>query len=545
MPTVTIDERQVTVDPGTSILEAAKKLGIFIPHYCYHPRLTIVDACRMCLVEVKGAPKLVTSCSNAVADNMVVFTDTPKVEEARQSVLEFLLINHPLDCPICDKSGECLLQNYYFCHSRKPSRFKENKVKKHKVVDLGPKIVLDSERCIVCTRCVRFCKEVAGEEILGIFNRADHSEIGVFPGKKLENNYQGNLADVCPVGALTARDFRFKCRSWFLCQIDTICPGCSNGCNAVVHFTLRNFNGLKGQRVFRLTPRENNDVNKVWLCDVGRWGYAFVDSIDRLTMPAMRKGEDFVKTDWNTALKETANRLKTLVERYGANAIGVIPSPHLTNEDLYALKCLFGCLLKIANIDFKVPGFDKGEDDKILLKADRHPNTKGAELLGLSGTGLSVEAMMDKVKAGEIKALYLAGSDPVKYMGEKAEEALSRAELVIFQGTNFNASCKLAHIVLPGATFVEKEGTFTNYQGRVQKVNKALEPLGEAMADWEIFTRLGQMLGVFPSYRSAEEVFMDIAREVAPFAGITYKKIGSQGIKLTLPEGPVLSEAKE
>ncbi len=537
MPTLTIDDQQVTVDPGTTILEAARKLGIFIPHYCYHPRLTIVDACRMCLVEVKGAPKLVTSCSNAVADNMVVFTSTPVVQEARKSILEFLLINHPLDCPICDKAGECLLQDYYFRYSCKASRLKEEKVKKHKVVDLGPKIVLDSERCIVCTRCVRFCKEVVGEETLGVFGRSDHSEIGVYPGKKLEHNYQGNLADVCPVGALTARDFRFKCRSWFLCQVDTICPGCSRGCNAVVHFTLRSFNGLKGQRVFRLTPRENNDVNQIWLCDVGRWGYGFVDGIDRLTMPALKKGEDFIKTDWDTALKEATSRLKTIIERYDPSAVGVIPSPHLTNEDLYALKCLFGGVLKITNIDFKLPGFDKGEGDKLLLKADRHPNTKGAELLGLSGTGLSAEAMIEKVKTGEIKALYLAGSDPVKYMGERASEALSRVELLIFHGTNFNASCRLAHIVLPGATFVEKEGTFTNYQGRIQKISKALEPIGEALADWEIFTRLGKRFGVYPSYRCAEEVFKDIGREVAPFAGLDYRKVGSKGIKLSLSEG--------
>lgn len=531
MPTLTIDDQQVTVDQGTTILDAAKKLGISIPHFCYHPRLTKVDACRMCLVEVKDAPKLVTSCSNAVRDNMVVFTGTPKVEEARKSILEFILINHPLDCPICDKAGECKLQDYYFRHSRQPSRFKDHKVKKHKVVDLGAKIVLDSERCVVCSRCVRFCTEVAGEENLGIFNRGDHSEIGTYPGKKIEHNYQGNLVDICPVGALTAKDFRFKCRSWLLCNVDTICPGCSNGCNAVVHFTLRSFNGIKGQRVFRLTPRENNDVNKIWLCDVGRWGYSFVDSIDRLTTPALKKGEDFVKSDWDTALRETASGLKTVVERYGPSAVGVIPSPHLTNEDLYALKCLFSCVLKVTNIDFKLPGLDKGDGDKLLLKADRHPNTRGAELLGLSGTGLSAEAMMEKVKTGEIKALYLAGSDPVKYIGEKAEEALSRAELLIFQGTNFNASCKLAHIILPGATFVEKEGTFTNYQGRLQKINKALEPLGEAQADWEIFTRLGKRLGAYPSYRCAEEVFKDMAREVAPFIGLSYQKIGSQGIK--------------
>jgi NADH-quinone oxidoreductase subunit G len=537
MPTLTIDGQEVTVDQGTTILEAAKKLGIAIPYFCYHTRLTKVDACRMCLVEVEKAPKLVTSCSNAAMDKMVVSTNSPKVQEARKGILEFLLINHPLDCPICDKAGECKLQNYYFRYSCQPSRLKDEKVEKSKVVDLGTKIVLDSERCVVCTRCVRFCKEVAGEEVLGVFNRGNHSEIGAYPGKKLEHNYQGNLADICPVGALTARDFRFKCRSWFLCKVDTICPGCSTGCNAVVHFSLKNFNGLKGQRVFRLTPRENNDVNKIWLCDVGRWGYAFVDSIDRLTMPALRKGEDFVRTDWNTALRETAVGLKTMAERYGPSAIGVIPSPHLTNEDLYSLKCLFSCLLKINNVDFKLPGFDKGEGDKLLLKADRHPNTKCAELLGLSGTGLSAEAMIDKVNSGEVKVIYLAGSDPVKYMGERAAEALSRAELLVFQGTNFNASCKLAHIVLPGATFVEKEGTFTNYQGRVQRLNKALEPLGEALADWEIFTRLGKLLGAYPAYRCAEEVFKDISREVAPFAGLSYQKIGAQGVKLPISEG--------
>ncbi|MFQ5957525.1 MAG: molybdopterin-dependent oxidoreductase [Candidatus Brocadiales bacterium] len=534
MPVVTIDDQKIEVPPKTPILNAAKQLGIEIPHFCYHPRLSVVDACRMCLVEVKDVPKLLTSCSNAVRDDMVVFTNTPKVQEARKGILELLLLNHPMDCPICDKAGECMLQDNYFKFSLHTSRLKpeDGKVHKPKVVDLGKKIVLDAERCITCTRCVRFCGEVVGKEELGIFNRGDHSEIGTFNGKPLEHNYQGNLTDVCPVGALTAKDFRFTCRPWFLCPADSVCPGCARGCNVQVQSSDRSIEKTK-RRVYRLMPRENEEVNKIWLCDVGRYGYQFVDAFDRLSVPTVKSGGEFTGVDWDTALGEVAGGLGAVLERYGPSAIGIIPSPQLTNEDLYAAKQLFYERLCITDIDYKLPGWDKGEADQLLLMADRNPNTKGAESLGMSGLGAKAEEIIDKVAKGDIKALYILGGDITKYLGEeRVSESLSRAELVVYQGTNFNHACKFAHVILPGATFVEKDGTFTNFEARVQRINRALIPLGESLPDWEIITRLSRLMGHPLPYGKAEDVFNDISREVASFNGLSYSKLGSNGVKL-------------
>ncbi|MFQ5861668.1 MAG: molybdopterin-dependent oxidoreductase [Candidatus Brocadiales bacterium] len=536
MPTVTIDDQKIEVPPKTSILNAAKQVGIEIPHFCYHPRLTVVDACRMCLVEVRGAPKLITSCSNAVRDDMVVFTNSPKVREARKGVLEFLLLNHPLDCPICDKAGECMLQDNYFKFSLHTSRLKpeDGKVHKPKVVDLGSKIVLDVERCVTCGRCVRFCSEIVGKEELGIFNRGDHSEVGTFHGKPLESNYQGNLTDVCPVGALTAKDFRFKCRPWFLCKADSVCPGCARGCNVQVHSSDRSIEKTK-RRVYRLVPRENDEVNQIWMCDVGRYGYHFLDAFDRLSIPSIRRGGDFLGTDWDTALGEVARGLGAIFERYGPSAIGVIPSPQLTNEDLYAVKKLFHEGLRITNIDFKLPGWDKEEADHLLLMADRNPNSKGAELLGLSGMGAKAEEIIDKVAKGEVKALYIVGGDLAKLLGEeRVKDSLSRAELVVFQGANFNYACKFSHVILPSATFVEKDGTFTNFEARVQRINRALKPLGESLPDWEIITKLSRLMSHSLPYERAEAVFNDISREVAGFSGLSYDKLGDKGVKLAI-----------
>lgn len=534
MPILTIDDRKVDVPPKTSILNAAKQLGIEIPHFCYHPMLTVVDACRMCLVEVKDAPKLVTSCSNPVKDDMVVFTSTPKVQEARKGVLELLLLNHPMDCPICDKAGECKLQDNYAKFSLHESRLRpeDDKVHKPKRVDLGPKIVLDVERCVTCTRCVRFCKEIVGKEELGIFNRGDHSEVGTFEGKPLEHNYQGNLTDVCPVGALTAKDFRFKCRSWFLCRTDSICPGCSRGCNVEIHSSDRSIDKTR-RRVYRLAPRENEDVNKIWLCDVGRYGYPFVDAFDRLTRPSVRMGEDISMADWDTALSMVSRELHNICEKYGPSAIGVIPSPQLSNEDLYVVKKLFREMMGITNIDFKLPGWNEGKADNLLLMADRNPNSRGAELLGLAGDGANAGEILDKAAKGEVRALYIIGGDITKFLGEsKVRDSLAGAEFVVYQGSNFNYVCKFAHVILPSAAFAEKDGTFTNFEARVQKINKAILPMDESLPDWKITTRLSRVMGYPLPYEKAEDVFNEISREVTAFLGLSYKKLGNKGIKL-------------
>ncbi|MBK5095354.1 MAG: (2Fe-2S)-binding protein, partial [Deltaproteobacteria bacterium] len=266
MPTFTINGISVDVPERTTVLEAAKTVGIEIPHYCYHPKLSIAGNCRMCLVEVEKFPKLQIACNTFVTDGMVVKSNTEKVRQAVTGVLEFLLINHPIDCPICDQAGECGLQIYYMKYGLHKSRYAfEDKVHKKKVQDIGGQIILDAERCILCSRCIRFLEEVTGTSELEFFQRGDHSEISLFPGRPLDNQYTGNLADICPVGALTSKDFRFKCRVWNLRGAKSICPGCANGCNVEAHF--------KENILYRLVPRQNDEVNQTWMCDPGRLEY--------------------------------------------------------------------------------------------------------------------------------------------------------------------------------------------------------------------------------------------------------------------------------
>ncbi|HTL48707.1 MAG TPA: 2Fe-2S iron-sulfur cluster-binding protein, partial [Verrucomicrobiae bacterium] len=277
MPKLTIDGKEIEVPAGTRLIEAAKKCGIDVPFYCYHPGLSVSGNCRMCLVEVEKTPKLQIACHIQAADGMVVKTQTEQVLKTRQHVLEFLLLNHPVDCPVCDQAGECWLQDYYMKHGLYNSRLGEDKVKKPKAVPLGPTVMLDAERCILCSRCIRFCDEVSKTSELGFIQRGDHTEIAVAPGKELDNKYSGNTVDICPVGALTDRDFRFKIRVWYLKEEDSICNGCSRGCNIQVHYNLDRPQHGKGERVKRLKPRFNERVNKWWMCDEGRYGYKYHD----------------------------------------------------------------------------------------------------------------------------------------------------------------------------------------------------------------------------------------------------------------------------
>ena len=270
MPKLIIDGQEIEVPKGTRIIEAAKKLDITIPYYCYHPGLSVAGNCRMCLVEIEKMPKLQISCHMECQDGMVVRTNTEKIIKTRQHVLEFLLVNHPLDCPVCDQAGECWLQDYYMKHGLHESRVAENKIKKKKAVSVGPTVMLDSERCILCSRCVRFTDEVSKTGEFGIINRGDHSEISIFPGKELNNPYSGNVVDICPVGALTDKDFRFKVRVWYLKSKESICNGCSRGCNIEVQYRTDRLHHAQGERVMRLKPRFNETVNKWWICDEGR-----------------------------------------------------------------------------------------------------------------------------------------------------------------------------------------------------------------------------------------------------------------------------------
>jgi NADH-quinone oxidoreductase subunit G len=525
---LTIDGQPVKAPKGTYILEAAKTVGIQIPHYCYHPGLSVVGSCRMCLVEVEKLPKLQPSCATPVGEGMIVRTKTPETLRNRKSVLEFLLANHPLDCPVCDQAGECELQNYYMEHGLYDARYDENKTKRKKAYPIGPHVILDQERCILCTRCVRFTREISKSFELGVIERGHRSEINVVPGFELNNPYSGNVVDVCPVGALTDRDFRFKCRVWFLGRTPSVCPGCSRGCNIEIHFN-EHFNPrYHDQRVHRLKPRYNKDVNQYWICDEGRYAYPAIDAPNRLKTPALKKDGSFRQSTWETAIQEAAKALKQALLSYGPEGVAVLASPQMTNEELFCARRLFADELKIGNIESSVPFNGKVYSDDFLITADKNPNARGAALLLPSGIGS--ENLLNLCAEGRIHVLYVIQQDLTRgYDLKKVEAALGKVDCVIFQGSWDQATAALANIRIPAAVYAEKAGTFTNVQGRVQKFQAAIPPIGESLPDLEIFSKLAAELDVPLDSTAAEEVFRSIGKTVEAFAGMTYQTLGESG----------------
>ncbi|MBI3324514.1 MAG: molybdopterin-dependent oxidoreductase [Candidatus Omnitrophica bacterium] len=531
--TLTVDGKIVTVPEGTTVLQACEQARSPVPFYCYHPGLSIAGNCRICLVEIEKTPKLQISCYTPVAEGMAVKTASDKALKGRQDVLEFLLANHPLDCPVCDQAGECWLQDYYMEYGLYDPKFDEEKVKKSKKASpIGPHVMLDAERCILCSRCVRFCDEVTKTGEFGIFNRGDHSEIGVFPGKDLKNNYSGCTVDICPVGALTDRDFRFKCRVWYLGQTNSVCPGCSTGCNIEIHDNRQRAarpHVAGGKRVMRLKPRFNPDVNKWWMCDVGRYAYHAIDD-GRLEQVQVRTDNGAAPGTWDDALGHVAQTLAQFKQQDRLARVGVILSTWLTNEDLYVAKRLFG---ELGVRKLTVQGPKPADGDGFLLKADHSPNTAGARALGLSFDAI---ALVEQAARGEISILYVFGHDLAELVGEQAAAgALQRLERLIFQGTHPNQTSRSAHVVLPSAVYAEKDGTFTNDHGRVQRIAQAVEPLGESRLDWRILLELGQRLGVALEFADARAIFKEMASREPAFRGLSYETIGDQGALLAEP----------
>lgn len=531
MPTVTIDGQQISVPEGTTIINAAEMLNIHIPRYCYHPGLSIAGSCRMCLVEVEKAPKLQIACYTQVSDGMVVHTNTDQVINARQAILEFLLLNHPVDCPVCDQAGECWLQEYYMEYGLYNSALLEEKVRKRKAVAIGPHIMLDTERCILCSRCVRFCDEITKIHELGISERGDHSEIWLYPDTVLDNDYSGNVADICPVGALTDRDFRFICRVWYLEGVNSICPCCSTGCNIIIDYNLKRPHAAKGRRLMRLKPRYNPDVNRWWMCNEGRYGFKSVDASDRIVDPAKKEDDKFKPVPWEEALGQLARAIRALVDAGRQEEIGVITSRWSTNEELYLARGLFAEQLGINCLDHRVPGNVVGQDDGFLIRADKSPNSKGAELIELHQPGgLDAAQIVKAASEGKLKLLYVIHQDLTKaFAKELIQQVAQNTELFVYQGTNFNPTSDQADMVLPAATWPEKEGTFTNYAGRVQKINQAFAPLGRAWPDWKILVELANRLGVPYRRICAEDIFRQMAERLEPFKGMSYSTLGLTG----------------
>ncbi|HEX2657923.1 MAG TPA: 2Fe-2S iron-sulfur cluster-binding protein [Polyangia bacterium] len=507
MVTVTIDGVARQFPKGTNLLEACNQAGAEVPFFCYHKGLSSPAVCRQCLVDVKGQPKPVPSCYTPVADKMEVTTASPRVLDIRRQMLEFTLLNHPIDCPICDKAGECTLQKHYFDWDAKYARNDGIKVHKAKVVDLGKHIVLDQERCILCTRCIRVCNEVAKEPELTMAMRGDHEVLTTAPGKRLDNPYSLNTVDVCPVGALTSKDFRFSMRAWELQSTPSVCPGCATGCNVDVHSS-------RGE-IHRLVPRENLDVNQHWMCDEGRFTYKRVQA-NRLGIPL----QDGSPVEWDKALEEAARALRAGLDQSPAR-VGVVFSAQSTNEDLYTLSRLaFGTLGVSAAY---VAGLDQGWHDNILVSADKNPNTAGAIAIG-AGRLKSLMDLANDLKNGKLSVLLIVGDAGVLGPGGTASLPLAKLDALVVLASHRGPLAESARVALPMAAWAEVDGTFTNRQGTVQRIRAAVPAVGDALPAWEILSLLAHRLGMPMEFEtgdgrkvpaSARAVFLEAKQKMA------------------------------
>lgn len=549
MPKITVDGQELEFRQGQTVIEAAREHGIEIPHFCWHPSLSISGNCRVCLVEIEKMPKLAIACSTLASDGMVVHTKSEKTLQARNAVMEFFLINHPLDCPICDEAGECKLQDYAYNHGYGESRFDEIKNRKNKRVELGPRIMFDGERCISCSRCIRFSDEIAKENQLTFVQRGDRVTITTFPGEEFDNAYTLNTVDICPVGALTSRDFRFKARVWDMSSTKTICPGCARGCN--IDMWVRN------NEILRLTPRINSDVNDSWMCDWGRLNtFKFVNEDDRIDGAMIKENGEFK----NVSVEEGINKAAQELKKYKGNDLAFIGSAFATCEDNYAF-AKFAKEFSANNIDFA--RFVKEDDkDDILIKADKTPNAWGAENTGIKpgNNGLDFKGIIKEIEKGNIKALVVM-EDNIAVIDKEYEDALRKLDLLIVLSVNKHETAKLANIILPASAYAEKNGTFVNFEGYVQRIRPAvvttemerslegmsmsrLDKFGtkydswasgkrvNAKPSWQLLSMLSQKLGGKLDYKMAEDVFDEIVKTNKDFKGMDYDVIGGQGVQI-------------
>ncbi len=513
MVTFTVDGKEVIAKPGTNMVEAVKQVGVEIPYYCYHPRLTIAANCRMCLVESSGAPpgKLVPACQTAIGEGVAIKTTTDKVRDSQRSVMEFLLLNHPVDCSICDQAGECKLQDYYMRYDFKPTKLEGGKILRNKRKVLGDLVVLDQERCVLCTRCVRFMDEVAKAPQLGVFGRGSHEVIDVAPHfGKLDSNYSGNIVDICPVGALLNRDFRFRARAWFLSAAPSVCTGCSRGCST--------FTDFMGQDVYRYRPRENEAINKSWMCDEGRLSYKQINQ-NRVLSSVLGRGADSREASNAEAVKYAAMKLQPL-----AGGVAVMASPVASNEDLLAGLAFARDVLKAKQI--YVSGRPAGAADFFLMQADKNPNRKGLEWIA-AAYGLAVKPFTDltaALDAGTIKALYAIGAD-VPEADEVFAKRTEKLELFIVNATNTSKVTAAAHVLLATTSHVEDEGTFTQEAGITQRFRRAFPPKGAAQPSWKWAVDLALELGNEIKAMSSRDVFRSMASAVPELKDFAWDKL--------------------
>jgi NADH-quinone oxidoreductase subunit G len=463
---IKINGRELSVEPGRTVLQAALDAGIYIPHFCYHPKLKVRGSCRMCLVHIEKTPKLQISCATTVAEGMVVETDNDEVRKARQAVIEFMLKNHPVDCPVCDKAGECTLQNYYMEYDQAASRLSKHdkKVKKGKRLAMGKTLVLDQERCVVCHRCIRFMREVAKNDCLTDARRGDRTVITTFPGEPVDNPYSLNLADICPVGAWTSKDFRFKKRVWFLTASPSVCPFCARGCNIFIDHE-------KGA-VWRIRPRENDQVNQCWICDEGRLAYKAIND-KRLTKAFEREGGGRKEVSMGAAVSAAAR----LLSESRGKILGII-SASATLEEAELFKKLVKALDGVVGYERR----KEGQDDAFLKRADRDANLKGISGLGIDR--LAGEGIVNAELLLVLESLY---SEPVNGASGKKSVVLS---------PKLSELAETASVGIPVAGYPEHSGTFVNFEGKAQKFEAALELKGDARPGAWVLRELAKKLGL-------------------------------------------------
>ena len=528
MPVFQIDGEPVEYEPGEKVLSAALRCGKIIPHYCYHPGMSVVATCRMCLVDVvdlgngRPAPKLQTACSVDVTEGMKIETLNEKVEEGRKLVNEFLLINHPLDCPICDQSGECTLQDYAFKYGSGKSEMDYSK-RVNGWRDIGTFVALERNRCIQCSRCDRFTREITGTNEFGMFNRGHELAVDTYTDRPMTNKFQGNMADICPVGAITEKEFRFKRRVWKLKKNHSICTGCSTGCNVTIEHD-RN-------EVFRLKPHENQSVNKWWLCDEGRLTYRKMNERkSRIHQPLGLIGENLEGISWEKAYGAIAERIRELKPL--PQEVLALTDTHASNEELFLFQKLLKEGFSSENIFCPFPTWEQSESDffiNTLITTDKTPNRAGALALQIKGDQKNTK--LKKVIEGELKVVFVLGN-PFENESE-LKEIIKRTQLVIHIGIFHNSWSEMADVVLPGQFYSEKEGTYTNKNQRVQSTEIAVKALRKTRPEWQIISELSQALGHKSSFESIPQVFNAMVQESKAFTGISFDKIGSFGIELT------------
>ena len=519
MVACTIDGVPIEVPKGTRIIEAAARLGVEIPHYCYHEALSAPAQCRMCLVEVEKSPKLLPACVTTVSPGSVILTQSDNALKSRKGTLEFYLLNHPLDCPVCDQSGECKLQDYVAEEGPAMGRLNEPK-RIFGRDDFGGDVLYEGDRCILCTRCVRFMREVAQDERLGLVQRGDRTVIDTFFDEGLGGNiWADNVIDICPVGALVSKDFLHKARSWDLDRTPSICPNCSQGCNIQLQ--------VRDNEVMRIKPRPNADVNGHWMCDFGRLNYSWINRTGRIEAPLVREGDRLVPTSWSDALV----RLAQLSESATGGAEAVV-SPFLSNEDLGAARRLLDALGGGSGVyrcergeEVVLPGFPQ-----LALRRDRAANVQGADLLGFRRAGDDSGRGGLEAAAAHTGVLVVVGDD----LGDAPEDFGANAALYIYAGHVMSPAARNAHFVLPITNFAEMEGSFTNVNHRVQRFWPALQFPGMARPAWQVLGVLLAGVKHAPAPATPADAFALLGELRPEFAGLRFADLGAQGAQLPL-----------